>query len=220
VYVASETFSRVGRSNALVAEHVEGYAELGQRLHLSNVFQTPKHQRSHLSAAHLYVPARIVRLRHEDNQPAGFGVTVVRVEDLRIQSDVYQHLFDFERDVHGVPGEMDICPALVLEEMFGAVIEPASVESLKAAVEGMHGGTARFKQAVPVRETFGGAAVWEGVVHVFELQDNPTATRAYAWSSPIEGSDRRRFFAVLHIPPITSPVEAVRAAIVAEHRHG
>jgi hypothetical protein len=25
------------------------------------------------------------------------------------------------------------------------------------------------------------------------------------------------FFAVLHLPPITSPVEAVRAAIVAEH---
>ena len=44
------------------------------------------------------------------------------------------------------------------------------------------------------------------------------ATRAYAWSSPIEGSDKRRFFAVLHVPPITSPVEAVRAAIVAEHK--
>ena len=29
---------------------------------------------------------------------------------------------------------------------------------------------------------------------------------------------KRRFFAVLHVPPITSPVEAVRAAIVAEHK--
>jgi hypothetical protein len=29
-------------------------------------------------------------------------------------------------------------------------------------------------------------------------------------------SDKRRFFAVLHIPPITSPIDAVRAAIVAE----
>ena len=34
----------------------------------------------------------------------------------------------------------------------------------------------------------------------------------------IEGSDKRRFFAVLHLPPVTSPVEAVRAAIVAEQR--
>jgi hypothetical protein len=43
-----------------------------------------------------------------------------------------------------------------------------------------------------------------------------TANRAYAWSSPIEGSDKRRFLAVLHVPPVTSPVDAVRAAIVAE----
>lgn len=100
------------------------------------------------------------------------------------------------------------------------MIEPANIESLKAAVEGMHGGTATFVQAVPVREEFEGAAVWEGVVHVFDLADNASATRAYAWSSPVEGSDRRRMFAVLHIPPITSPVEAVRAAIVAEHRSG
>jgi len=30
-----------------------------------------------------------------------------------------------------------------------------------------------------------------------------------------EGSDKRRVFAVLHVPPIESPV---RAAVVAEHR--
>ncbi len=42
--------------------------------------------------------------------------------------------------------------------------------------------------------------------------------RAYAWSSPIEGSNKRRFYAVLHIPPIDSPLQAVRAAIVAEHQ--
>jgi hypothetical protein len=57
-----------------------------------------------------------------------------------------------------------------------------------------------------------------GVVHVFDLAGHPTATRAYAWSSPIEGSDKRRFFAVLHTNRINSPIEAVRAAIVAEHR--
>jgi hypothetical protein len=57
------------------------------------------------------------------------------------------------------------------------------------------------------------------VVHVFDLEGgHPKATRAYAWSSPIEGSTKRRFFAVLHIGPIKSAVDAVRAAIVAEHR--
>jgi hypothetical protein len=71
---------------------------------------------------------------------------------------------------------------------------------------------------VPVRERHGKATVWEGVVHVFDLTGHPKATIAYAWSSPIEGSDKRRFFAVLHLPPITSPVEAVRAAIIQESR--
>jgi hypothetical protein len=89
---------------------------------------------------------------------------------------------------------------------------------LKKAIESQHGGTATLVQAVPVKETFEGQTVWEGIVHVFDLAGHPKATRAYAWSSPIEGSTRRRFFAVLGIPPIMSPLDAVRAGIVAEHR--
>jgi hypothetical protein len=92
------------------------------------------------------------------------------------------------------------------------------VNQLREAVEGMHGGSATLAQSVPIRETFEGKPVWEGVVHVFELTGHPTATRAYAWSSPIEGSTKRRFFAVLHQSPVDSPQAAVRAAIVAEHR--
>jgi hypothetical protein len=92
-------------------------------------------------------------------------------------------------------------------------------KQLKQAVESQHGCTATLAQSVPVKETFGGKTVWEGIVHVFKIHGHPQASQAYAWSSPIEGSDKRRFFAVLHVPPITSPVEAVRAAIVAEQRH-
>jgi hypothetical protein len=55
-------------------------------------------------------------------------------------------------------------------------------------------------------------------LHVFDLEGHPKATRAYAWPSPIEDSEKRRFFAVLHMGAIKSPVDAVRAAIVAEHR--
>jgi hypothetical protein len=93
-----------------------------------------------------------------------------------------------------------------------------AVDELARAVEKMHGGSATLAQSVPIRETFGGKTVWEGVVHVFDLAGHPTATRAYAWSSPIEGSTKRRFFAVLHVPPIDGPQAAVRAAIVAENR--
>src|ERR1700689_4919404 len=96
----------------------------------------------------------------------------------------------------------------------------AEVEAnkLKQAVEKMHGGTAKLVQSVPINEKFRKDTVWQGVVHVFDLAGNPQATRAYAWSSPVEGSTKRRFFSVLHIGPITGPVEAVRAAIVAEQR--
>lgn len=89
---------------------------------------------------------------------------------------------------------------------------------LKRAVESQHGCTATLTQSVPVKETFNGKTVWEGVVHVFKLNGHPKAQQAYAWSSPIEGSDKRRFFAVLDVPPIQSPIDAVRAAIVAERR--
>jgi len=68
---------------------------------------------------------------------------------------------------------------------------------------------------------FHGKTVWEGIVFVFDLEDHPQATRAYAWSSPIEGSTKRRYYAVLGVPPIDSPEKAVRAAIVsAEARTG
>jgi hypothetical protein len=89
---------------------------------------------------------------------------------------------------------------------------------LQRAVEQLHSCIACLIKSVPVRETFKDQLVWEGVVHVFDLEGHPKATRAYAWSSPIEGSTKRRFFAVLHIPPIESPLDAVRAAIVAERR--
>lgn len=93
-----------------------------------------------------------------------------------------------------------------------------SADQLKLAVESQHGGTATLAQSVPVTETFGSETVWQGVVHVFDLAGHPTANRAYAWSSPIKGSNKRRFFAVLHTKKINSPLQAVRAAIVAERR--
>ena len=94
----------------------------------------------------------------------------------------------------------------------------ASADQIKQAVEGQHGGTAVLVSIKPVKEVFQGKTVWEGVVHVFDLEGNAKATRAYAWSSPIDGSDKRRFYAVLHLGGIRSPLDAVRAAIVAERR--
>ncbi len=93
-----------------------------------------------------------------------------------------------------------------------------SAGQLQQAVESQHGGRATLVAAESVKEVFNGKTVWEGVVHVFDLEGHPQATRAYAWSSPVEGSDKRRFYAVLHLGGIRSPLDAVRAAIVAEQR--
>src|SRR2546429_5691429 len=59
---------------------------------------------------------------------------------------------------------------------------------LKNAVERMHHCSARLIQSVPIREWFEHETVWEGAVHIFDLEGHPTASRAYAWSSSIEGS--------------------------------
>ena len=92
-----------------------------------------------------------------------------------------------------------------------------ATSELKKAVESQHGGMATYVQSAPVRETWGldQETVWDGIVSIFKLDGHPKAKLAYAWS--YERPDgRRRFFAVLHMPPITSPRDAVRAAIVAE----
>ncbi len=92
------------------------------------------------------------------------------------------------------------------------------VDELRTAIERLHNCKASFVEDVVVVEKFGDKTVWQGSVSVFNLEGHPKATRAYAWSSPIEGSTKRRYYAVLHIPPVDSPEKAVRASIVGDHK--
>jgi hypothetical protein len=89
---------------------------------------------------------------------------------------------------------------------------------LKTAVERMHNCTASFIEDVIVVEKFGKQTVWSGTVSVYEINGHTQATKAYVWSSPIEGSTKRRYYAVLHIPPVDSPEKAVRASIVQHYQ--
>lgn len=98
------------------------------------------------------------------------------------------------------------------------VDDDVSIDELREAVEHMHGVPATFVEAVEVDERFQGAIVWQGTVKVFALAGHPSgATRAYAWSHRTEGT-RRKFKAVLGVPPVDSAVMAVRASILADEK--
>ena len=86
------------------------------------------------------------------------------------------------------------------------------------AIRDLHGCDSTHAYSVPVKETFKGQTVWEGVVEVFALQGHPTATRCYAWSHAVDDSEKRRYVAVLHQGPVNSPEAAVSAAIVQQQR--
>lgn len=91
------------------------------------------------------------------------------------------------------------------------------IEELQEAIRNLHGCEAEYLETVPVKETFQGQTVWEGEVEVFEIHGHPAAKRCYAWSHASGANDRgKRYVAVLELPPVDSPQNAVRTAIVAE----
>lgn len=92
------------------------------------------------------------------------------------------------------------------------------MEELREAIRRMHGVEAKHVESVPVKETFQDKTVWDGIVEVFEIRGHPKATKVYAWAHETDDPKKPRFVTVLHIAPVTSAVEAVRAAIIQEFR--
>lgn len=93
-----------------------------------------------------------------------------------------------------------------------------NIKQLQQTIEKLHNCTASYVTEINVTEKFDLQIVWEGIVHVFNIEGHPKANKCYAWSSPIDESTKRRYYAVLHIPPIDSPEKAIRASIVQDHK--
>ena len=91
------------------------------------------------------------------------------------------------------------------------------IGELQDVIRKLHGAESKHLESVSVKETFQGKTVWEGVVEVFELIGHPKASRAYAWAHDGE-RPKESSVAVLHVAPITSAAEAVRAALIQEFR--
>jgi hypothetical protein len=93
------------------------------------------------------------------------------------------------------------------------------IDELRDVIRHLHGVESTHVASVPIKETFQGRTVWEGIVEVFELIGHPTASKIYAWSHTTDDPENpRRSITVLHSHPITSPLLAVRAAILQEIR--
>jgi hypothetical protein len=93
------------------------------------------------------------------------------------------------------------------------------IDELRDVIRRLHGVESTHVSSVPVKEAFQGRTVWEGVVEVFDLIGHPSASKLYAWSHATDdAANPRRHVTVLHSHPITSPVLAVRAAIIQEFR--
>ena len=92
-----------------------------------------------------------------------------------------------------------------------------NIEELQTVIRELHGSKATHRESVPVKETWKGETIWDGVVEVFELQGHPKTHRAYAWSHDTDDpKNPKRHVTVLHIPPVVSPKTAVQAAIMQE----
>lgn len=95
------------------------------------------------------------------------------------------------------------------------------IEELRSVIRRLHGVESKHVESVPVKETFQGKTVWEGVVEVFELIGHPKTARVYAWAHDTDDPNKpRRHVTVLHIAPVDSPLAAVRASIVQGYKLG
>ena len=94
------------------------------------------------------------------------------------------------------------------------------IEELRDVIRKLHGVESNHIESVPVKETFQGKTVWEGIVEVFDLHGHPKAARVYAWAHETDNPQKPvRHVTVLHIHPIKSAQDAVRAIILQEARN-
>jgi hypothetical protein len=93
------------------------------------------------------------------------------------------------------------------------------IDELETAIHKLHGAKATHRESVPVKEEFNGETVWDGIVEVFHLEGHPKANTAYGWLHDTGDGKQAQHVTVLHVPPVVSPLTAVRAFIIQEFRN-
>jgi hypothetical protein len=67
----------------------------------------------------------------------------------------------------------------------------------------------------PVTEVFQGKIVWDGEVETFSLIGHPHALQCFAWAYK-DDDGTNQITTVLALPPVQTPQDAVKAALVAK----
>jgi hypothetical protein len=91
-----------------------------------------------------------------------------------------------------------------------SLLTDVSADQLEQAVEGQHVVKAVLAGERRVKETFARPNRLDATVHSLTWSGIPKAIRADAWSSPTEGGDKRRPYALLHLGGIRLPLGAMR----------
>ena len=91
------------------------------------------------------------------------------------------------------------------------------IEELQGVIRKPHGVEATHRESVPVKETWQGKTIWDGVVEVFDLHGHSQTDTAYAWFHETDDPNNPLPVTVLHVDPALSPAKAIRAFIVQEY---
>jgi hypothetical protein len=87
----------------------------------------------------------------------------------------------------------------------------AYLHNLSEAVAALHGCDCTHSGTSRVVEFWEGSKVFDGDVETFTLSGHPKAGEAFAWA--FHNGTEPQYLAVLKVPPINDPSDAVRAAI-------
>ena len=94
------------------------------------------------------------------------------------------------------------------------------IKAIQNAIRHTHGCESRHIKSELVDEEFKGQTVWVGVVEIFELIDHPKAKICYGWGYQTDDKDEKiRYVTVLGIPPIDSPLAAVKVSIISDPKN-
>ena len=86
------------------------------------------------------------------------------------------------------------------------------IDNLSKAITAMHGCRCSHFGTEKIKEQHDGKDVWEGDVEIFQLKGHPDAKVAYGWGWT-DSSNEIQYIGILHVPPIESAADAVKAAI-------